>query len=454
MPRLPLLMTTGVFAVTAALSTAAAAPSFTFTNPNGAVDGDLVIYMGKDAEMSGTLAAVDQATDGRLGTAIEQQEFSGKFGSTLTLHAMAPYETVTLIGTGEDELTVRKLQALGGHAAMKADDDGVTLLAEGLDTEVEAPGAYLAQGFALRSYSFDKYKSDEEEKSSQAVRIMSASAEAASDLYTTDLAHVVEGIMFARDLGTEPGNKVYPEVVADRVRNLFGDVDNVRIDVLDARAIRREGMGALMGVGKGSINDPRLVVITYNGGAEGDAPIALVGKGITFDTGGISIKGNNGMWLMKSDLSGAAAVAGTMLAAAKREAPVNLVGLMPLAENMPSQDAIRPGDVLTTMGGKTIEIISTDAEGRLILADAVQYAQEKFEPSMLVNIATLTGSAARAVGDDYAVVVTRDMDLSMEMMEVGKRSGEDVWPLPLHPSHFTDIKSDIADIKNTAGSPG
>lgn len=210
-----------------------------------------------------------------------------------------------------------------------------------------------------------------------------------------------------------------------------------------------------MGVGMGSVHEPKLLVIEYRGADKDTAPLALVGKGITFDTGGISIKPNSGMWAMKSDLSGAAAVAGTMLAAASRGEEVNLVGLMPLAENMPAGNAIRPGDVLTTMQGTTIEIISTDAEGRLILADAVRYAQDKYKPSMLLNIATLTGSAARALSDEYAALITREWDLSIKMMAIGKASGEDVWPLPLHANHFKQIKSDIADIKNSgAGDPG
>ena len=160
------------------------------------------------------------------------------------------------------------------------------------------------------------------------------------------------------------------------------------------------------------------------------------------------------MWYMKSDMSGAAAVAGAVLAAAKRGEAVNVVGLMPLAENMPSQDAIRPGDVLTSMSGKTVEVLNTDAEGRLLLLDAVHYAQVEHEPRLLLNIATLTGSAARATGDEYAAVITRDMALSLEMMEIGEAAGEDVWPLPLHANHFTQIESRIADIKNIGGSPG
>ncbi|MCI5045816.1 MAG: leucyl aminopeptidase [Aquisalinus sp.] len=454
MPKRYKLLAAAGFSLATMLTVAKAEVSFDFTPPQNNVDGNLVLLIGQDLEMSPAIQSVDEATGGRLSIALEQADFSGDFGSSLKLHAMTPYETVVVVGTGDEELVSRKLADLGGHAAAHADDNS-TLITGNLETEVAAAGAWLAKGFALRSYSFDKYKSDSgEEDSTNSVTIMSASSSADRDLYNTDLRYVVEGVTFARDIGTEPGNKVYPEIVADRVRTLFSGVRNVRIDILDAADIRREGMGSLMGVGLGSINDPRLVVIRYNGAGANEDPIALVGKGITFDTGGISIKPNNGMWLMKSDLSGAVAVAGSVYAAAKRQAPVNIVGLLPLAENMPSQDAIRPGDVLTTMGGKTIEIISTDAEGRLVLADAVQYAQENYNPRLLLNIATLTGSAARAVGDDYAVVITRDLETSLDMMEIGERAGEDVWPLPLHPSHFDQIKSDIADIKNTGGAPG
>ncbi|WP_306249939.1 M17 family metallopeptidase [Parvularcula sp. IMCC14364] len=454
MPATHKIIAAASLAIAAMLAPAHAQPSFSFSAPDSDIDGDIVLMVGEGLDMTATMTAVDAATSGRLTAALEQADFTGSFGASLKLHAMSPYETIVVIGTGEEELTPRKLTDLGGHAAAHSGDD-VTVLADNLDTDVEAAGAWLAKGFALRSYSFDKYKSgDDADDTEQFVTVMSAAPAAATELYTGDLQYVVEGVTFARDIGTEPGNKVYPEVVADRVRTLFSGVRNVRIDVLDAQDIRREGMGSLMGVGMGSINDPRLVVIRYNGAGTDEAPIALVGKGITFDTGGISIKPNNGMWLMKSDLSGAVAVAGSVYAAAKRQAPVNIVGLMPLAENMPGRDAIRPGDVLTTMGGKTIEIISTDAEGRLVLADAVQYAQEEFNPRLLLNIATLTGSAARAVGDDYAVVITRDLETSLDMMEIGERAGEDVWPLPLHPSHFDQIKSDIADIKNTGGSPG
>ncbi len=441
-----------------AISTSATAhetPAFSFTSSQVPNDGHIVLYMPADGEHGAKFDQVDDATDGRLSEALEQQEFKGDFGNTVTFKALMPFKQVTIIGTGDKELQSRDLNDLGGYAAAKNKGDDVALIIEDLNTDITAPAAHMAMGYALRSYSFEKYQKDSKNEHEPSLVVLHTDSPLkAESKYSNDLTHIVEGISMTRDLGTEPGNKMWPQAFVERVKPTFRGVPNVKIQVLDAPAIRREGMGALMGVGKGSINDPRLMVIQYNGDPQGGAPLALVGKGITFDTGGTSLKSNSGMWLMKSDLSGAAAVAGTVLAAAKRREKINLVGVMPLAENMPAQDAIRPGDVLETMGGKTIEVISTDAEGRLILADGVQYAQEKFDPYMLIDIATLTGSASRALGDDYAAVISRDMETSLKMMDVGKRSGEDVWPLPLHDTHFDQIKSDIANIKGSGGSPG
>lgn len=439
-----------------AIPMASAAPDFEFTANDAPMDGDIVVFVGPDGALSPQAQRLDSRVDGRLSAALQSEAFDGAFGNSLALRAMAPFDTVTVLGTGEDPLTPRLLADLGGHAATANDGDAIALVADAIAPNVEGAGAYLAKGFALGAYTFTKYKSfDEENPAPQPYTVTVAGTDTDTrSLFESDLAHLVEGVTLARDLGTEPGNTLWPQKFVDHVRGAFTGVDDVEITVLDADQIRERGMGALMGVGQGSIHDPRLLIVEYRGGARGEAPVALVGKGITFDTGGISIKPNNGMWYMKSDLSGAAAVAGTVLAAAKRGEDINVVGLMPLAENMPSQDAIRPGDVLTTMSGKTIEIMSTDAEGRLLLADAVYYAQQEYEPEMLLNIATLTGSAARAMGDDYAAIITRDLPLSLEMMEIGKAAGEDIWPLPLHPSHFEQIESLIADIKNTGGQPG
>jgi leucyl aminopeptidase len=432
---------------------AAAMPSFSFDTDQLPDDGSVVLYVGANGSLSDLGRELDEVTGQRISQAIETMEFDGEFGETLSLPAVAPFKHVVLIGTGEDALTTRLVHDLGGHAAMAADDDeDLAIIVDNLVGTVEDAGAHLALGYALGDYTFTTYKTSDTSEDGDITLIGAGPTD--GDTFESDLSHVAEGIALVRDLGTEPGNTLWPQKFVDRVRTAFRGVSDVKITVLDADDIRRRGMGALMGVGQGSIHDPRLLIVEYNGGDADAAPIALVGKGITFDTGGISLKPNDNMWYMKSDLSGAAAVAGTVLAAAKRGERINVVGLMPLAENMPSQDAIRPGDVLTSMSGKTVEIMSTDAEGRLLLLDAVHYAQVEFEPRMLVNIATLTGSAARAVGDEYAVVITRDMDLSLEMMEIGEASGEDVWPLPLHPNHFKQIESPIADIKNTGGSPG
>jgi len=438
-----------------ALSGAALAmPDFSFNTDDLPEDGRVVLYLAAGGELSALGIGLDAATGGRVSNAIEVTGFSGELGETLTLPAVAPFREVVVIGAGEDELEARDIHDLGGFAAMAADDDeGLTIIVDGLEAAVDDIGAHLALGYALGDYSFTTYKTVDEIVEDGEVTVVGSSR---SDhrRFDNDLVHLAEGITLARNLGSEPGNTLWPQRFVEHVTSAFEDVDDVTLSVLDADAIRERGMGALMGVGQGSIHDPRLMVVEYRGADDEEAPVALVGKGITFDTGGISLKPNENMWYMKSDLSGAAAVAGAVLAAAKRGEDINVVGLMPLAENMPSQDAIRPGDVLTSMSGRTVEIMSTDAEGRLLLLDAVHYAQVEHQPRLLLNIATLTGSAARATGDEYAAVITRDMTFSLEMMEVGEAAGEDVWPLPLHPNHFTQIESPIADIKNTGGTPG
>lgn len=441
-------------ALAATAPVASAQVTFDFSAKAPAEGGDLAIYVGKGAELTGLAAELDASTGGRLTSGMATAEFEGELGEGLKLFDVGDLTNVAIIGTGSETLTRRDLADLGGHAAIHLDDeDGLALMVSGLSTDVTSPSAYIAKGYALGDYTYTTYKTLDEAKPDGTVRLIGADGGAAA-LYNDDLSYLVRGVALARNLGNAPGNEIYPQTFVDTVREAYRGVGNVSFRVLDEREIERRGMGALLGVGKGSINESRLLVITYRGGERDEAPIALVGKGVTFDTGGISIKSNDNMWRMKADLSGAAAVAGTVLAAAGRGEDINVVGVIPLAENMPSQDAIRPGDVLTTLSGKTIEILNTDAEGRLLLADAVRFAQDEFNPRTLVNIATLTGSAARAAGDEYAVVITRDFDLSVDMMEIGKAAGEDVWPLPLHPNHVEQIKSDIADIKNIGGTPG
>ncbi len=428
--------------------------TFEFTDLNVVASDRVTVFVGTDGALSPSAKAIDAMTDGRLVTALKDADFEGKFGNKLHLYSLGGFKTVTVIGMGDEALSTRQLRDLGGYVAQASDNkQSLKVFIDGLETDSQDTGAQLAMGYALSSYTFDRYKTDKKNVD-RTVTFLSKDAAASKALYAADLSHMVKGVNFARDIGTEPGLNMYPEEFGERVKTLFRGVGNTRVRVMDVPELRRNNMGALIGVGQGSSRGPRLVMVSYTGADSNEDPIALVGKGITFDTGGISIKPNTGQWLMKSDLSGAAAVAGAVYAAAQRGAKVNLVGYMAMAENMPSGDAIRPGDVLETSSGKTIEVMSTDAEGRLVLSDAVTYAQKQHNPSLLIDIATLTGSAARAMGDDYGVVITRDWDLSVEMMDIGREAGEDVWPLPLNENHFKAIKSDIADIKSTAGSPG
>lgn len=421
-----------------------------------------VVFVDNIEQLNGASAQLNTASNGQLLKLLKLNEFKPNLGKVLHLQMVGDIELLLVVGSlDEDGISAPELQDLGGIVASTLSSTtktlDVTVHIDNLtlsDLSLTTPSALIASGYHMRDYSFDNYKTKKDNGSST-ITMVTSNADNARKHYQDDLRYVVEGVHFARDIATEPGNMMHPEAFADKVRSLFKGVDNVKVKVLNVQDMEKYNMGALLGVGKGSVNDPRLVIIEYTGGDKNDAPIALAGKGISFDTGGISLKGNDGMWAMKSDLAGASAVAGTMHAIANRSEKINVVGLMAMAENMPSGDAIRPGDVLQTMKGTSIEIMSTDAEGRLVLADAVYYAQEKYKPSMLVNIATLTGSAARALSDEYAAVITRDFAFSTQMMGVGERSGEYVWPLPLHANHFKQIESPIADIKNSgAGNPG
>ncbi|MGJ8560072.1 MAG: leucyl aminopeptidase family protein [Litorimonas sp.] len=453
-----LALTLSLFVAPAAL----AADTIAFGTMSDAKAANIVLYLDDDVTVPNVRSLMDTSDLTALNRAISAAKFKGEFGTHKTFYGVGDFDTVTIIGTGDQSLTRRQLHDLGGHTASAPNDGDILVVANNLDTVIKTPASELAFGYKLGDYQFNIYKTGETGQKGivnvpnddRDVTFIVANPSADQAKMDNDFTALADGVSLTRDLGNEPGMAVYPEEFVKRVRAAARGIPGLRATVLELRDLEREGMGGIIGVGAGSVHDPRLLILEYRGADAGDAPIALVGKGITFDTGGISIKPNTGQWLMKSDLSGAAAVAGTLIATAKRGADINVVGVMPLAENMPGSRAIRPGDVLKTYNGTTIEVMSTDAEGRLLLADAVAYTQDKYDPELLVNIATLTGSAARAMGDEYGAMITRDWDMAEEMMAIGERSGEDVWPLPLHPNYFAQIKSDIADIKSTAGSPG
>lgn len=427
----------------------------------GAPDEGAVILPMRGEGLEGPAAEIDRRTGGALARAIAAAGYTGEKGATLTLFALGPYDRMDLVGLGEEDEDLGRLalEDFGAHAAAAVEDaeaETVTLLWPHGPAE---NAAHIRFGMTLGQYEFIKYKSDDDgEDAVEApsyLIIATPDADGARAAWENDWAHLADAIVMARNLQTEPANVIYPESFVAHYREAFRGLRNVRITVLDVDDMERLGMGALLGVGQGSVRPPRLMAISYSGGARGEAPVVFAGKGITFDSGGLSLKTGAGMREMKADMTGAAVVSSTVLALAKRGARVNAVAIAALAENMPDGGAQRVSDVVRAMSGKTIEIISTDAEGRLVLADAVTYAQEEFDPKILVDIATLTGSVRTALADEYAGLFSRHDQLAEQLIAAGRVSGEEVWRLPLHPNYKKQIKSPIADIKNSgAGNPG
>jgi leucyl aminopeptidase len=420
-------------------------------------NGSIVVPVAEGDALTGLASELDVQTDGAIAMAVSEAAFTGEKGQTLTLFGVKPYSRIDLIGVGGDPVDRVGAEDFGGTAAALNDGASgttVQILWSGIDREDGATAARVAFGYRLGDYRFDRYHEDRLDPETRgSIVVLSDDADAASQ-FARDLEHVAAAVYLARNLSSEPGNVIYPQTFVERVRAQFDDVRNVKIRVLDEKDLTRLGMGAHLGVGSGSSRPPRLLVIEYFAGGERPT-VALAGKGITFDSGGVSLKPGKGMWMMKGDMTGAAVVSATVLAAARRGAPINVVALAALAENLPSGTAIRPGDVLTSMSGKTIEIDSTDAEGRLVLSDAVHYAQVEYSPAVLIDVATLTGSVGRAVGPDYAGLFSLQEDLAAQLLEAGSAAGEDVWRLPLNDTYFAQLDSEVADVKNGgAGGAG
>jgi leucyl aminopeptidase len=419
---------------------------FATTAPAG---GALVIAMSSAKLPDG---ALDAASAAAVDAAIASAKYEGKDGSTLSLRGIGGYARILLVGTGSD-ITEKSMRNLGGKAAqdLRSEKVPVSIIGAG---NADAAVA-IALGYALGQYRFDRYKTvGKEALPTDAVAIVTADTNAAEAMWKRRYNALAEAVTLSRDLSAEPANVIYPESFVSEVRKAFGSTRNVKIEVLDEPAMRKLNMGSLVGVGQGSRRPSQLLLVTYTGAGD-DAPLAFVGKGITFDSGGISLKPGAGMWEMKSDMSGAASAIGAVLSLAKSGAAVNVIGVAALAENMPGGNAQRPGDVVRTMSGKTIEILNTDAEGRLVLADANEYVATK-KPAAIINMATLTGAIVTALNDEYAGLFARDEKLGAALLAAGTTSGEEVWRMPLHKNYVEDMKSDIADIKNVVegGGPG
>jgi leucyl aminopeptidase len=430
--------------------------------PFSGVPGGILVVFCDDAVEFGpaTRKALGPAADLVRGAA-ETNRFKGKNGSSLDILAPQGLKAKRLIvmGLGKPaELKENDFLKLGGAVAgkLKAGRDPVSVIAELPKGSMAADqAAAVAAGMRLRAYKFDRYKTkkkDDEEATLRANISIAVGDVAAARKAFAPNAHLVDGVVTARDLVNEPPNVLFPVEFARRAGQLrkLG----VAVDVLDVTAMKKLGMGALLGVAQGSSQPSRTVIMRWNGGKRGDQPVAFIGKGVCFDTGGISIKPAASMEDMKGDMGGAACVVGLMQALAARKAKANVVGAIGLVENMPDGNAQRPGDIVTSMSGQTIEIINTDAEGRLVLADVLWYVAKKFKPKFMVDLATLTGAIMVALGTEYAGLFSNNDELAERLIKAGLETGERVWRMPLGPEYDKQIDSQFADMKNTGSRHG
>jgi leucyl aminopeptidase len=391
-------------------------------------------------------------------SALNRQRFEADAGSAAEL--FVPGESgvrrVLVVGTGEGS-SEDVAEKLGGTLVARLLVSGEThavLDLSGLNYDGDT-AARAALAAALRSWRYDRYRTklkDKQKPTLKELTIVGAGA-GASDRWEQRWKPVFEGVSFTRELVTEPANIIYPETFVERTQAAISGL-GLEVDVLDGEAMRKLGMGALLGVAQGSVRDARLLVLRWNGGAQGEAPIAFVGKGVTFDTGGISIKPAAGMEAMKWDMGGAGAVVGAMVALAKRKAKANIVAVCGLVENMPDGNAQRPGDVVTSMSGQTIEVINTDAEGRLVLADAITWVQRNYHPKLIIDLATLTGAIVISLGHEYGGLFTPDDDLANQILGAGQASGDKMWRQPMAEAFDKLIDSPIADMKNVGPREG
>ncbi|MBL4693247.1 MAG: leucyl aminopeptidase [Magnetovibrio sp.] len=441
----------------------------TFANLSVPKSGTIVVGILDGGTLSAEAEAVDKATDGGLSRALNASTFKGTKSHSMTI--LAPGGKITRVlclGLGKaKDLDALAFQSLGGSIvkAIAAHTTMVQVMVGELDgCDLKAPdiAANIALGARLGSYRFDKYKTKKikcHEPKLKSVKILTTGALKAKALYEPQ-DKIADGVFLTRDLVSEPANILYPESFAKHAKELTKL--GVKVEVLTKAAMQKLGMGALLGVAQGSEREPRMVVMQWNGkplrkgakATKADAPVAFVGKGVTFDSGGISIKPAGGMEDMKWDMGGAGVVTGLMKALAGRKAKVNVVGVIGLVENMPSGSAQRPGDIVTSMSGQTIEVLNTDAEGRLVLADALWYTKERFEPHTMIDLATLTGAILVALGDQYAGLFTNNDDLADDLIKAGQAVDEKVWMLPMGSGYDKLINSSVADMQNIGGRYG
>ncbi|MCB1721491.1 MAG: leucyl aminopeptidase [Rhodospirillales bacterium] len=431
--------------------------------------GAIVVCAFEGGELGAQAKALDKTLKGFITANLKNNvQFTGKNGEILGLGAPAggAVTHITLLGLGKDQdLDALKTETAGGKLAAaltKSGTESATLLGEkSKKLKTETLAAHLANGFALRAYDFDRYKSKPDKKDKPPLKLKTLSVVTPNPANTKklfeDLSRVRSGTLLARDLVNTAPNDLYPESYAKIIQNELKPL-GIEIEIIDDKKLEKLGMGGISAVGQGSSRKPRMVIMRWNGApppktkAKNLSTLGFVGKGVTFDTGGISLKPGPNMDEMKMDMGGSAAVVGLMKTLALRGAKCNAVGVVGLAENMPSSNAYRPGDIIKTYAGKTIEVLNTDAEGRLVLADCLTYIQKTYKPEFIIDLATLTGAILIALGHEYCGTFANDDTLWKQMEKASEQSGEKLWRMPLDEVWTKEVESEIADLQNTGKS--
>ena len=432
----------------------------TFNNKNS--HNIMVIGLAEDFNLKLNLE-IEEEIIKLLNEAIVFHKFEGKVGQKISISTpqLSHIKYIKLLGLGKSEdSSLLNASKFGGKivASLKCAklDHASIILDKRLAEKESETFAHIAYGIHLRNYNFDKYKSAEKLKDKtylKSLELVTHKAKEAQIIFEKELKPVAESIDFSRNLISEPPNVIYPESFTNEAIKELSTL-KVKVEVLDEDTMRKLGMNALLGVGQGSAKKSKLLIMQYNGAGDNSAPIAFVGKGVTFDTGGISLKPATNMEDMKYDMSGAAIVTGLMKAVAGRNAKINMIAIAGLVENMPDGNAQRPADVIRSMSGQTIEVINTDAEGRLVLADALYYCQTKFKPQLIIDLATLTGAIIIALGTHHAGLFSNNKELEQALVKSSNNTGEKLWPLPLGDDYDKMIDSQIADIRNTSTGKG
>lgn len=431
---------------------------------------NIIIFAGSENKLFDLAQKIDSNLNGYISKAITYGGFEGKKKQSVNLipDSNQKYQYISVVGIGKgedtDENVIREIGAKIYEICCSSNLKEISIISENIPGSEYSPedfAAYLSAGMLLRSYKFDKYKtiksdddeSDDNDKESypEKVNIITSNPEQSQKLFEKE-QNIASGVFFARDLISEPGNIIYPESFAERCKELA--TDGVNVEIFGESELAKLNANCLLAVGQGSDKESHMVVMHYNGNPDSDEVISFIGKGVTFDTGGISIKPSANMDEMKWDMGGAGVVAGLIKALAARKAKVNVIGAVGLAENMPSGSAIKPGDIVKSMSGQTVEILNTDAEGRLVLSDVLHYIQDKYNPAFMIDLATLTGAMIVCLADEMAGVFSNDDELAEQLVAAGAETDEQLWRLPLGKGYDKMIDSPIADMKNIGDGRG